>query len=314
MKVTIAINNFNYENYILQCVDSALNQTYKNIEILVIDDGSTDKSSRILSDKYSSCVNVKLIFKENGGQLSAFNEILKHCSSELIFFLDADDLYKDNYIEEAVKVYKNNPDIDFVFCAYEEFHADGNRLLKQQYRTSRDLGYSLLSTCYTHEWLGGVTSTVSMRYKTFSKFMPVGLEKDWITRADDCLVWGASISGAKKYYLAESCVFYRIHDSNHFHGKIISSSSLFKREVNINRLFKYLLEQTAVSINDLKITELEYKSRSDGGVKVFKRYFLVVLRQRDFWMVKLKKVARLLAELIRKNFTFIQAKYLSGNN
>ena len=61
MKVSIIINNYNYSKYIVECVNSALNQTYKNIEIIIVDYGSTDDSLDILNKKYEENALIKII-------------------------------------------------------------------------------------------------------------------------------------------------------------------------------------------------------------------------------------------------------------
>ncbi len=68
--VTILINNYNYGRFLRQAIDSALDQTYTNIEVLVVDDGSTDESRSVI---YSYGDRVRAVFKENGGQASTFN-------------------------------------------------------------------------------------------------------------------------------------------------------------------------------------------------------------------------------------------------
>ena len=90
--ITIITANYNYENYIDKTIESVIGQIYNNIEHIVIDDGSTDNSIGVIN-KYS---NVKLVRKENGGQVSAVIEGFKNASGEIIMFLDSDDiLYPD---------------------------------------------------------------------------------------------------------------------------------------------------------------------------------------------------------------------------
>jgi glycosyltransferase involved in cell wall biosynthesis len=86
--VSIIINNFNYARYLEACIHSALSQTYPAIEIIVVDDGSTD-GSRALLEQYAN--RARIILRENGGQAAAFNSGFAQCSGELVSFLDADD-------------------------------------------------------------------------------------------------------------------------------------------------------------------------------------------------------------------------------
>lgn len=104
MKVSIIIPVYNAEKFLDECINSALNQTYGDIEIIAIDDGSTDKSLSILQ-KYSD--QIKIISKENGGAASALNAGIKESIGEWIKWLNADDvLYPDaidNLLVEAMK-------------------------------------------------------------------------------------------------------------------------------------------------------------------------------------------------------------------
>ncbi len=88
--VSILINNYNYGKFLKQAVDSCLNQTYENIEVIVVDDGSTDDSKQIIN---SLCDQIIPVLKQNGGQASAINAGFRVSSGDIICLLDADDLY-----------------------------------------------------------------------------------------------------------------------------------------------------------------------------------------------------------------------------
>ena len=100
MKVSIVIPVYNAEKYLQECVDSCLKQTYQNIEIIAVDDGSTDDSSTILKS-YSG--KIKLIMKENGGTPSALNAGIKSMTGEWFKWLSADDALYENAIEVLVR-------------------------------------------------------------------------------------------------------------------------------------------------------------------------------------------------------------------
>jgi len=101
MKVSIIITNYNYQDYVKECIDSCLNQTYKNIEIIVVDDGSTDNSRSVLNEYEDS---VKLVFQENAGMVQASNTGYAYATGDLIMFLDADDFLKEKALENVVNV------------------------------------------------------------------------------------------------------------------------------------------------------------------------------------------------------------------
>ena len=100
--VSIIVPIFNVEKYLSECIDSILSQTYENIEIILIDDGSTDKSAEIC-DKYAlKDKRVRVIHKINGGVSAARNDALQQANGQLIMFVDSDDWINSETCETAV--------------------------------------------------------------------------------------------------------------------------------------------------------------------------------------------------------------------
>lgn len=110
--VSILINNYNYENFVGSAIESALNQTYSRTEIVVVDDGSTDNSREVIA-QYGD--RITILFKENGGQASAFNEGFKASQGSIICFLDADDQFLPQKADRLVQVFQNNPQSNWCF-------------------------------------------------------------------------------------------------------------------------------------------------------------------------------------------------------
>ena len=104
MKVSIIITNFNYEDYLEDCIKSCINQSYKNIEVIVVDDGSTDNSKDII-EKYSD--SIRKIYQKNEGMIGASNTGFKSAKGEIIMFIDADDYLYENAVSEICKMWKD---------------------------------------------------------------------------------------------------------------------------------------------------------------------------------------------------------------
>jgi glycosyltransferase involved in cell wall biosynthesis len=100
--VSIIINNYNYGCFIRKAIESAITQTYQNIEVIIVDDGSTDESRDIIGEYRSRCI---LILKENGGQASAFNVGIAAAKGEYILLLDSDDYIYPDAIDVCVKLF-----------------------------------------------------------------------------------------------------------------------------------------------------------------------------------------------------------------
>lgn len=116
--VSIIINNYNYDRFISEAIDSALNQTYSLVEVVVVDDGSTD-TSRSIIDGYGD--QVVKVFKENGGQASALNAGFAASTGEIICILDADDIFLPQKVSEVVNLFQTNPSIGWVFTESAPF-------------------------------------------------------------------------------------------------------------------------------------------------------------------------------------------------
>lgn len=116
--VSILIPCYNGEKFLDRCFECLLKQTYKNIEIIIVNDGSTDNSENIIL-KYKKEIEKKgfkflYIYQENGGAASAINTALKHVTGEFIMLYDVDDIIFEDAVKEKVEFLINNTDYDMV--------------------------------------------------------------------------------------------------------------------------------------------------------------------------------------------------------
>ena len=101
--ISIIVPIYNVENYLRQCLDSLINQTYKNLEIIVVNDGSTDNSGTICQEYAQKDDRIVYIEKENGGQSEARNMGLDRMTGSYVTFVDSDDWVEPNYVEVLYK-------------------------------------------------------------------------------------------------------------------------------------------------------------------------------------------------------------------
>jgi glycosyltransferase involved in cell wall biosynthesis len=105
LKVSIVINNYNYAEYLAPCIESSIRQNYKNKEVIVSDDGSTD-NSRAIIDSYGTAIITT--FNPNAGQGAALNAGYKRSSGDLVIFLDADDVLWPSCVSEVVRQWRSD--------------------------------------------------------------------------------------------------------------------------------------------------------------------------------------------------------------
>ncbi|WP_111671287.1 glycosyltransferase family 2 protein [Algoriphagus litoralis] len=128
--VSIVIPCYNQARYLEKTVESVLNSDYKWIEVIIINDGSSDDSLKIarkLSDQ-NQLVNV--FDQENSGVASARNHGIREANGKYILPLDGDDLISTKYISEAVKVFESNPEVKVVYCHAVKFNEQGQKAWK----------------------------------------------------------------------------------------------------------------------------------------------------------------------------------------
>lgn len=118
--ISVVIPNYNYEDYVGQAIDSALNLDWPNVEVIVIDDGSTDRSREIISG-YGG--RIKTIFQENSGQLVGCNKGLALSRGEVVIFLDSDDVLHPELAREAMAVW--TPQVSKVQVQMRSIDAQG---------------------------------------------------------------------------------------------------------------------------------------------------------------------------------------------
>jgi glycosyltransferase involved in cell wall biosynthesis len=126
-KVSIVIPCYNDDQYIEQSVQSALNQTYPNIEIIVVDDGSNTKTKEVL--KKIEPKITQLITQENQGQSTARNVGIKASKGDFILVLDSDDYFEASFCKEAVAILQNSDEVKIVTCQSMLLYSDNTKSL-----------------------------------------------------------------------------------------------------------------------------------------------------------------------------------------
>lgn len=119
MRVSVVVPVYNVQGFLVKCLDSIINQTYNDLEIILVNDGSTDNSGRICDEYASKDSRVKVIHQKNGGLSAARNAGIQNASSEWITFIDSDDYVSEDYVEYLINLASvNNSDVAIATYTY----------------------------------------------------------------------------------------------------------------------------------------------------------------------------------------------------
>jgi hypothetical protein len=204
VKVSIIVSSYNYERYVAEAIESSFAQSYPDIEVVVVDDGSTDGSPEIIR-RYEG--RAKLLFKKNGGQASAFNLAYQHCTGDLVVFLDCDDALRPDAVEKSVAAW--TPGCSKVHFPLEVITEDGTRtgaLVPRADLPAGDVRAQLLEE--------GMYVTPPNTGNAFSRdfldrIMPMP-EREWAYAPDSYLVFLAPLYGTVAA-VQEPLGYYRRH-------------------------------------------------------------------------------------------------------
>lgn len=169
--VSVIIPTYNYGSYLPRAIESCLVQTYGTAEIIVVDDGSTDETERIVRDKGR---DIRYVFQENSGVSSARNRGLGLATGEFIIFLDADDYLTRDAMETRMSAMET-PDIDFVLTPTYSKNGAGD-LLKDDPRSDEHFVSDVMDRMLLERRIPFATCAVLVRSKVAKRFMfPVNL-------------------------------------------------------------------------------------------------------------------------------------------
>ncbi len=252
--VSIIINNYNYERFISDAIDSALSQSYPNTEVIVVDDCSTDKSRDVINS-YGDRI-IPIFHQQNGKQAAAFNSGFARSQGDIIIFLDSDDYLFPNAIERIIAVWKPN----LAKVHYRLQVVDSN---KQPLGYSYPQGTKPLASGEVWRTLlkvggypGTPTSGNAINRKALAEVFPISDE--YKLTADDYLSTLIPFYG-EVVAIEEPLAAYRIHTSNQWALNTVSSDR-FHRFVRHDLQNYQLLVQKAKTLGYEIPQDLEERS------------------------------------------------------
>lgn len=236
MLASILINNYNYSQYLDYSISSVLNQTYKNIEIILYDDGSSDDSLQI-ANKYSN--NVFIISNKNYGkypsynQANAINKAFEVSTGEIIFLLDSDDAFYPEKIERIIGVYKDKPEVILVQHEFDEINSNNQKIKNKKPRIKKVQIKKYVKKTHNLTGLFSQTSALSFRRSYLEQIVPLK-EDNYRYLWPDVRLTRQSIFYGETHTIHESLGEYRIHGSN--------DSSKLKNKTHYTELITQMYE------------------------------------------------------------------------
>ena len=262
--VSIIIITFNDEKYIKESLESAINQTYKNLEIIVVDDGSVDNTKDVIKD-YLHKINY--VFQKNGGMGSARALGFNLAKGKYVQFLDSDDILPIDKVEWQTKILENNKEISFVYgstkCFYDKKNLD-EAWYHPNYKFSKS--GNLLEDIITY---GNFVNIGQPLFKRKIILNAGGLDSDIEGSDDQDLMIRMAINGAYSKFVDKVSYYYRhMHDIEK-NQAIARHQSLDRHKGELRAWKKFL------NINlDIELEKIIYKKISNIYYEISKAYYI----------------------------------------
>ena len=296
--VSIVIPVYNGTNFMREAIDCALAQTYKNIEVLVVNDGSTDNGA---TDKVAKSYGNKIryIYKENGGVSSVLNVAIQQMRGEWLSWLSHDDLYYPNKIEKQIsfinKLIKETENIDLnkiaIHTATESIDKDGNVIRVPSFKGIPEKENTIdviLDNIYTYR-LSGCSFLLPAKC-----FKDVGGFREDIRTVSDVEFWYRLLLAGYQFY----CMRNDILVKNRSHGKQVGKTKIALFEKEQNNLFIEIADELAKlkQYNSLENSEKMYFGLIKRHLYQAADYVMDKYIKNDVSVVALCKIA------IKKNY------------
>ncbi|MBF91352.1 MAG: hypothetical protein CMP34_00935 [Rickettsiales bacterium] len=231
-KISVILTNYNGMPFLEKSVDSIISQTYKNFELIIVDDCSTDDSSKFL--KSLNFDRLKLIFnKKNIGQTLSLNKAIKLSNGSFIARMDSDDISTRNRFKEQINYFKENPEIDILGSQAKIINKSDIEIgeIDVPSKHSAIWAYSLMHNPFIHP-------SILMKKKIFTNPHKAYCNKH-INQDFD--LWSRILLNHKAANIKKRLLQYRVHDSNmtktYMKKNIVSNVSIIKNRLKKEKIF-----------------------------------------------------------------------------
>ncbi len=282
--VSVIIPSYNSAAYLAEAIDSAFKQTFKNIEIIVIDDGSSDNTADIIKPYLN---RIQYYKKQNAGPASARNVGLSHAKGDYVAFLDADDVWVPEKLEKQLKLIESNPAIGIVTCGEHQMDVNGKVFDSTRYIQYKDKN-EFLNQMLIKNMVGGGSCCV-VRRKCFDR---IGLFDENLRGTEDWDMWMRLAEEYEVASIAEPLFYARIVPNSV--SSLQNSMKMFNNEIKLldkvfssnkslsttqkarSYAFRYLAVAKSLRLNG------DFSQAKDFALRAFRTYPLQFLDLAQF--------------------------------
>lgn len=300
-KISVIIPVYQSKNYLKKCIESILNQTYNNVEIILVDDGSNDGSEALCDDYAEQYDNILCVHQVNKGVSSARNRGIRVSMGQYILFVDSDDYIETDYLENAIKAFEEKS-VDMYLGGYQAVRNGGRIQEKKYYPMIKDMVCTrkdmecILMELFQSSTLHAIGTKIYKR--TLIEKYGIVFKENWKYYEDIyfCLNY---LVHCKKIYIQGRIVYYYQRDITHSLSKQIAN---FKYE-NIYKTYSLLYKLISTHKIFSKYERLFYEDYLEqislcleSEISVEKRYTVNIRRlykklSGDLFYIKAMKYA-----------------------
>lgn len=237
-KISIIVPIFNVEGYLAKCIESLLNQTYKNLEIILVNDGSPDRCGEICDNFAARDNRIKVIHKQNGGLSDARNMGVENAKGEYISFIDSDDYIHPEYYEFLAYLLKKY-DADISQCDYELVYEESLILKDKRKDNYKEMAYegslNILNNLYNDNY----GKTVMVWNKLYKKELFKDLTFPVGKIHEDELTTYKILFRANRLVISDRIMYYYLQRTTSIMGKGFNIDSLTLIEAYFNQIQFY---------------------------------------------------------------------------
>lgn len=230
-KVSVLIPAYNYAHYLSEAIDSVLGQTYKNFELIVVDNCSTDNTEEIVNNYAKHDTRIKFVRnQENIGMYRNYNQALLLATGDYIKFLNADDKFEPTLLEKFVNILENDTTISVV-TSCRQYFGSKNDVLIPPFKGKVESTTAILSSLKKGNWIGEPT-TVMFRRENLN----LGLFDISLLMFADQDMWLRHLRVGNLYVIDEVLSYFRIHEEQ---GTVNLTDNSSKRLFNLLQYAEY---------------------------------------------------------------------------